>query len=60
MTRYPSPLIFLGYPSILDKKINKKKFNSILQITSPKVHLAQIHLHIVLILPLGRDQPLSK
>jgi hypothetical protein len=47
LTQYLSPLIFVEYFNILN---NKNVFSKIFsnKITSPKVHLGQIHLHIVL------------
>jgi hypothetical protein len=49
MTEYP-----LDNLESWDNKINKKNFKCILQIASPKVHLVQIHLHIVLFFLWGK------
>jgi len=51
--KYWPSLIFVGYPSILDNKIEfffSKIFPN--KVTSPKTHFIQIHFHIVLILSL--------
>jgi hypothetical protein len=52
MGKYSPTLISIRYPSILDNKIEIFFSSKIYpnEVTSPKVHFAQIHLHIVLII----------
>ncbi len=54
MTRYIPTLLSIRYPNIPNNKIEQLFCSKIYpnKITSPKIHLAQIHLHIALVLPL--------
>jgi hypothetical protein len=54
MGGYPPTLIFIIYQAFWITKHNKCFFQKYIKIkvTSSKIHLAQIHFHIALILPL--------